>query len=863
MPNLLNPLPVESELNLPLPSINNSLLSGNIDGSLSWTDQNTLLYNPINNVIYVTKNGNDSNTGKSLIFAKASIKSALTVATAGTTIIVASGVYTEQNPLICPPNVVVTAQDSLVQIKPKNNADVFYLNNGTVINGIAVVDHRTLKAAFKMLSNTTVTKLPVIKNCSIFSDNGGDGIVIDGLDFNSESIEKSIIVENCDITVSNKIGILSKNSACAYVTNCVTRFCNIGYHSENGGKLVLNSCSNFYGNYGLSSIGFNSVELDTGIVAQNESSSVTGITVDPNLYSFETIPVITIDPPFPTDILVAVWSPNTEIIVDLDNYYISNGDGNIYNVVSSGITGDNPPSHTRGIELNGTCLFQYVGSTAIAIPIMKDNFLTGIEITDSGGGYTSVPNVYFNNELANVSVELSYVNRVKVSNLTKQPIANDLIEIGDQKYQIYFATKLTDGISDISIISTLVSINSYTPVTFYDASEITAINHQFNYVGSGIDINALPKNNGYSTSDAQIIKSNFGTIHYSSNDVYSGISKIGDIFEINQITGAVTATPTSKSLVNIAAIGPFLRNGVASGVVLKEVSANENLISSTGFRDSYTVPTQTAIASYLQNNYVSNNGDIINGKLTIQDVVIENNLITTVDENQNLIISPNGNGKIDINFSNIVNLAQPIEDNDAATKKFVVDLVQGGITIPSVIPIIWGSEDPNGSLILRSTKSVDKPTAGIILDDNIDSTSVTTGTLVVNGGVGINGALNATTKSFDIKHPLDSNKRLCYGSLESPYHGIRLTGKSVTQYGVCTVKLPDYIAKLVKETDINIQLTNLKHDKVLWVDEVDIKNNEFIIKSNCSEIDCYFYWSFTAVRADVEDLVVEYTNERS
>ena len=111
MPNLLNPLPVESELNLPLPSINNSLLSGNIDGSLSWTDQNTLLYNPINNVIYVTKNGNDSNTGKSLIFAKASIKSALTAATPGTTIIVASGVYTEQNPLICPPDVVVTASE--------------------------------------------------------------------------------------------------------------------------------------------------------------------------------------------------------------------------------------------------------------------------------------------------------------------------------------------------------------------------------------------------------------------------------------------------------------------------------------------------------------------------------------------------------------------------------------------------------------------------------------------------------------------------------------------------------------------------------------------------------------------------------
>ena len=68
MPNILNPS--TTKLLLPIPTIDNSILKGNTNGTISWINQNDLLYKPIDNIIYVTKNGKDTNSGKSLLFAK-------------------------------------------------------------------------------------------------------------------------------------------------------------------------------------------------------------------------------------------------------------------------------------------------------------------------------------------------------------------------------------------------------------------------------------------------------------------------------------------------------------------------------------------------------------------------------------------------------------------------------------------------------------------------------------------------------------------------------------------------------------------------------------------------------------------------
>ena len=123
------------------------------------------------------------------------------------------------------------------------------------------------------------------------------------------------------------------------------------------------------------------------------------------------------------------------------------------------------------------------------------------------------------------------------------------------------------------------------------------------------------------------------------------------------------------------------------------------------------------------------------------------------------------------------------------------------------------------------------------------------------------GAFSATTKSFRIPHPTKLEHDLVYGSLESPYHGIRLTGKGKTKGNRAEIFLPDYVKSLIDEETVNIQLTVIKCAKILYIENIIIDDNKFTVKydkpwyEKCKDIE--FYWDFTAERKDVPKLIVE------
>jgi hypothetical protein len=133
------------------------------------------------------------------------------------------------------------------------------------------------------------------------------------------------------------------------------------------------------------------------------------------------------------------------------------------------------------------------------------------------------------------------------------------------------------------------------------------------------------------------------------------------------------------------------------------------------------------------------------------------------------------------------------------------------------------------------------------------SSNTTTGALVVQGGVGISGALNATTKSFNIPHPTKEGKDLRYGSLEGPEFGVYVRG---TLKGSNVIELPDYWTKLVDANTITVSLTSIGKHQKLSVKEV--KDNTVIISSDGwfkKEIHCYYV--VYGERADVDKLDVE------
>lgn len=130
--------------------------------------------------------------------------------------------------------------------------------------------------------------------------------------------------------------------------------------------------------------------------------------------------------------------------------------------------------------------------------------------------------------------------------------------------------------------------------------------------------------------------------------------------------------------------------------------------------------------------------------------------------------------------------------------------------------------------------------------------------LNVNKNLSAGGSITGITKSFLIDHPTKPDKKLQYGSLESPYHGIRLTGKSKANKNKTKVDLPDYISSLVHENDINIQLTPYLCNKLFYVDDIDFYNNCFYVVCDQCENEFEFFWSLTAVRKDIYNLITEF-----
>ena len=84
------------------------------------------------------------------------------------------------------------------------------------------------------------------------------------------------------------------------------------------------------------------------------------------------------------------------------------------------------------------------------------------------------------------------------------------------------------------------------------------------------------------------------------------------------------------------------------------------------------------------------------------------------------------------------------------------------------------------------------------------------GSSATNPAVSVDGHISATTKSFNIPHPIHEDKRLVYGCLEGPEHGMYARGTGVIgdaeKKRMIGIELPDYWFKMVGK-DYTISLT--------------------------------------------------------
>lgn len=95
----------------------------------------------VGKTIFVTANGNDSNSGLNDKDSKATIKAAAAIALPGDTIKVFPGVYLEDNPIILAKSVAIEGSELRnCIISPKNlDRDLFHVNNGTHITDVSFI----------------------------------------------------------------------------------------------------------------------------------------------------------------------------------------------------------------------------------------------------------------------------------------------------------------------------------------------------------------------------------------------------------------------------------------------------------------------------------------------------------------------------------------------------------------------------------------------------------------------------------------------------------------------------------------------------------------------------------------------------
>lgn len=146
-----------------------------------------------------------------------------------------------------------------------------------------------------------------------------------------------------------------------------------------------------------------------------------------------------------------------------------------------------------------------------------------------------------------------------------------------------------------------------------------------------------------------------------------------------------------------------------------------------------------------------------------------------------------------------------------------------------------------------------KTTGQVEIPATTASTSTTTGALIVAGGVGIAGALNATTKSFIINHPTKPGKLLRHGSLEGPEFGVYVRGRLDNNN---MIVLPEYWTKLVDSSTITVNLTPIGSHQELYVEDI-VNNLVFVKNSNLFNKTINCFYTVFGERVDVDKLEVE------
>ena len=556
----------------------------------------------VTNILYVTKDGNDNNTGKKLGDAKATIAGAIAESTTGTVIKVSAGTYIENNPLIVPTQVSIIG-DSLreVSVSPQNaGEDLFYVSTGNYIAEMSYTGTlNSGKAIFAFNPNIPVynDQSPYIQNCTNFILNS-IGMKIDG----SKSIgpTKSMVVDSYTQYNQGGIGVSITNEGYAQLVSLFTICDEIAVYAGSGAACDLTNSNSSFGTFGLVADGVGPKKY-TGIVTSAAAENADTFVLDLNvptlnvtnaLYDNTTgLTTITVDnthnfnvgmgvsivglaftcpsgpgiSTFPSgnfgyifEVAAIPSSTSFEVYVGvstLAHNYQSGGtvkinvsrpfDGQViyldelYFTIGGVTVGSGGTGYSQNVDITFSNPNEPWGIPATAVGEVVNGSVTSVEMVSNGRGYTTTPIVTFGSPDAGINTATGTANLIPTY------------------YVISSSTPISAGICTITITDNVpyaVGVGSTVP--FFKQSRILASGHSLEYIGSGTNIaTALPSTGGVAIQENEIDARNGGLVVFTSTD-QSGNFRIGDGVVINQQTGTISGTFYSKSL--FSTMTPFI-----------------------------------------------------------------------------------------------------------------------------------------------------------------------------------------------------------------------------------------------------------------------------------------------------------------
>ena len=270
------------------------------------TDEIVLINDvPAANTFFVSKTGNDANTGRSPLTALATIEQALTLATAVKTadpaaitlIEVGPGRYETQGHLDMPDDCVVKCTHRTVVIFPEatfEQRNVFRMGSGCFIEGFLFegfqlddLTNPTEGFAVSFRPGAVIRRTPYAHKIAVrtipywgsvpppldpfsipanpFVPRGAGVALADGLVCSPFSIFPNIMTWGATPVSANGIGYCAKNGGLVNAINAVSIWCHKHFLALSGGQIILSSCSNQFGDFSMVSDGFRQIVAPTGV----------------------------------------------------------------------------------------------------------------------------------------------------------------------------------------------------------------------------------------------------------------------------------------------------------------------------------------------------------------------------------------------------------------------------------------------------------------------------------------------------------------------------------------------------------------------------------------------------------------------